>query len=180
MLVCGGPGSGKTTLAGALGAALHLPVVVRDQLKTGYDATHPGLDWASDEVRRVDGSRVFDVFHRVIDAHVDGGVAVVAEASWVWRFAAANLAPRFARSDAVVLHVSVPAEVSAARYRARFEAGERHAAHRDDVFAATVDSGAFPWDDYVPPADLPVPVHRLDGTLPRPELLATAVEALNL
>jgi predicted kinase len=176
--VCGVPAAGKTTLARGLGVALHLPVVVRDDVKTGYADTHPAVDWADPAVRAVHGAATFDVFHRIVDLHLDAGVGLVAEAAWHWAFAVDELAPRFARSHAVVVAVTVPHEESARRYRARFEAGERHPAHRDDAFAHQMDGPDYDWRRYLPPADLPCPQVAVDGTLPPDALLAATLAAL--
>lgn len=176
--VCGIPAAGKTTLARGLGRALHLPVLVRDDLKTGLADTYPDLDWSDPEVRRHAGSRIFDDFHHVIGAILDAGSAVVAEAAWHWPIARTRLAPVIQRSRATVVSVRLDPAVSAARYRARFERGERHPSHQDAAYAAAMDGPSFDWGVYVPPADLPCPVVDVDGGLPPDDLLAATLTAL--
>lgn len=176
--VCGVPAAGKTTLARRLGRALHLPVLVRDDLKTGVADTFPDLDWSDPEVRRTVGGKAFDDFHTLIGAHLAAGSAVVAEAAWHWSFAGARLGPLLARSRATVVHVAVDPATSAARYRARAVTGERHAAHQDAAFADRMDGPGYDGQVYVPPADLPCPVVTVDGTLPPDALLATTLAAL--
>lgn len=176
--VCGVPGAGKTTLARGLGRALHLPVLVRDDLKTGVADTHPDLDWSDPEVRRTVGGRAFDDFHGLIGAYLDTGSALVAEAAWHWPFAGDRLSPLFARSRPTVVHVVVDRATAAARYRRRFEAGERHAVHQDGAFADAMDGPGYDERVYLPPADLPCPVVTVDGGLPADRVLATALAAL--
>lgn len=176
--VCGVPGAGKTTLARGVGAALHLPVVVRDDLKTGVAATRPDIDWSDPEVRARVGGQAFDDFHRVIDAYLDAGSSVVAEAAWHWGVARERLAPRFARSCATIVHVTVDRAVAAARYRARFEAGERHPSHHDGAFADEMDADGYDWQRYLPPADLGMPIVTVDGNLPPADVLTAALAAV--
>lgn len=178
VLVCGVPGAGKTTLARGLGAALHLPVVVRDDVKTGYADTHPGLDWTDPDVRREHGGRTFDAFHAIVDAHLDAGCGVVAEAAWHWRFAATNLVPRMERSRCTLVTVEVPHAVSAARYRARFERGERHRSHHDAAFADQMDGPGYDVEPYRPPDELPARRVTVDGALAAPAVLAAALAAV--
>lgn len=175
VLVCGVPAAGKTTLARGLGAALHLPVVIRDEVKTGYADTHPELDWTDPAVRREHGGRLFDAFHAIVDAHLDAGCGVVAEAAWHWEHATARLVPRMERSTCTLVTVEVPHAVSAARYRARFERGERHRSHHDAAFADEMDGPGFDGRRYLPPVDLPARRVTVDGTLAADAALAAAL-----
>jgi predicted kinase len=176
--VCGGPGAGKTTLARGLGRALHLPVVVRDDVKTGIAHTWDEADWADPAVRARLGGKAFEDFHRIVDAHLDAGCALVAEAAWHWDRARRELAPRFARSRPILVHVEVEPAVAAARYRSRFEGGERHPAHLDGPFADEMDGDGYDWRRYVPPPDLPCPQVSVDGSLAPEDVLAAALDAV--
>ena len=176
--VCGVPAAGKTTLARGLGRALHLPVLVRDDLKTGVADTFPDLDWSDPAIRAEVGGKAFDDFHTLIGAYLDAGSALVAEAAWHWSFAADRLAPLFARSRATVVHVVLDPATSAVRYRARHEAGERHASHQDGAFAAGMDREGYDWRRYVPPDDLPCPLVAVDGSQAPEAVLAAALDAL--
>jgi predicted kinase len=176
--VCGVPAAGKTTLARGLGRALHLPVLVRDDLKTGVADTHPDLDWSDPEVRRTVGGRAFDDFHALIGAYLDTSSGLVAEAAWHWSFARERLGPLLARSRATVVHVALDPATSAARYRARFEAGERHTSHMDGAFAESMDGEGYDWRRYVPPDDLPCRQVTVDGSLPPDQVLAATLAAL--
>ncbi len=173
--VCGVPAAGKTTLARGLGAALHLPVVVRDDVKTGIADTHPTADWSDPSVRGRLASQAFDGFHAAVEAHLDVGSAVVAEAAWLWAISRPHVEPIFRRARTTLLCLELDPALSAARYRARFEAGERHPAHRDGAFADEMDGGAYDWRRYLPPADLPCRQVAVDGSRPAGDVLAAAL-----
>lgn len=176
--VCGVPAAGKTTLARGLGRALHLPVLVRDDLKTGIADTYPTTDWTDPAVRAGLGGRIFDEFHGLIHAYLDTGSALVAEAAWHWSFARERLEPIFDRCDATLVAVRLDPALSAGRYRARFEAGERHSSHQDAAYADAMDGEGYDWRVYLPPPDLPCRQITVDGALPPDELLATTLDAL--
>lgn len=177
--VCGVPAAGKTTLARGLGRTLHLPVLVRDDVKTGIAHTWPDADWSDPAVRQELGGKAFDDFHGLIDAYLDATSSLVAEAARHWSFARARLAPIFQRSRATLVFVALDPATSAARYRARFEAGERHSSHHDGAFAEWMDGEGYDRGRYVPPADLPCPQVTVDGALPPDELLAATLAALS-
>jgi hypothetical protein len=102
----------------------------------------------------------------------------VAEAAWHWELAGAEMLPVIHRSLTTVVHVEVDPVVAAARYRARFEAGERHSSHVDGAFAAQMDGEGYDWRRYLPPADLPCRQIAVDGALPPEELLVATLAAL--
>lgn len=177
--VCGVPAAGKTTLARGLGRALHLPVVVRDDLKTGISDTFPEADWADPAVKQRLAGQAFDGFHAVVAAHLDAGSGVVAEAAWLWAISRPYVEPIFGRARTTLLCVEVDPALSAARYRARHEAGERHPAHRDGVFADEMDGDAYDWGRYVPPPDLAGRQVVVDGSQAPDAVLAAALDALD-
>jgi len=173
------PAAGKTTLARGLGRALHLPVLVRDDVKTGIAHTWPAADWADPAVRQDLGGKAFDDFHGLIGAYLDTTSSLVAEAAWHWSFAPERLAPIFERSQATLVYVALDPATSVARYRARFEAGERHSSHHDGAFADAMVGEGYDQGSYVPPADLPCAQVTVDGALAPDALLATTLAALS-
>jgi predicted kinase len=176
--VCGVPGAGKTTLARSLGLALHLPVVVRDDLKTGIAHTWATADWADPAVRATLGGKAFGDFHRLLLAYLDTTSALVAEAAWNWERARPEILPVFDRSLTTLVHVEVDPAVAAARYRARFAAGERHSSHLDGAFAEEMDGPGYDRRRYLPPDDLPVRRVTVDGSLPPDQVLAATLAAI--
>ena len=85
IVVSGPPGSGKTTLAHKLAAAVGCPAISRDEIKQGMAHAAPGFTGApGDELTR----RTFPVFFAVLDLLLRSGVTTVAEAAFqdhVWR-----------------------------------------------------------------------------------------------
>jgi predicted kinase len=85
VVVAGPPGSGKTTLARRIAAALGCPAISRDEIKQGMAHATPGFAAApGDELTR----RTLPVFFAVLDLLLRAGVTAVAEAAFqdhVWR-----------------------------------------------------------------------------------------------
>jgi predicted kinase len=85
VVVSGPPGSGKTTLAHRLAAAIGCPAICRDEIKEGMAHAVPGFTAGpGDELTR----RTNPVFFAVLDLLLRAGVTTVAEAAFqdrVWR-----------------------------------------------------------------------------------------------
>jgi predicted kinase len=143
LIVVGGPaGSGKTTLAHKLAAALGCPVISRDEIKQGMAHATPGFTGAvGDELTK----RTLPVFFAVLELLLRSGVTIVAEAAFqdhVWR---PRLEPLSGLVRIWVVHCTVAAEVAFERTQRRAshdqfrrvhadpgpgDAAEREAAHR--------------------------------------------------
>ncbi|MBG0565998.1 AAA family ATPase [Actinoplanes aureus] len=122
ILVNGLPGSGKTTLAGKLAAALRLPLVSKDALKESMAAAVPGIPPAAVGVA---ASQVM----WELAAATPGGVLLE---SWWFKprdlgFVRAGL-DRCGGPPTVEVWCDVPAELALARYRLR----RRGALYEDD------------------------------------------------
>ena len=87
IVVTGRPGSGKTTLAKKLGERARLPVISRDEIKEGYVRTM-GVPHA----QLPEGNQAAtDMFFRTVEALLDGGVSLIAEAAFQHRLWSARL-----------------------------------------------------------------------------------------
>ncbi|MFH9352431.1 AAA family ATPase [Kitasatospora sp. NPDC017646] len=158
IVVSGGPGSGKTTLAHALARALGCPAVCRDEVKEGLlHAGAPSPAPSPDEVVR-------DAFFDVLGVLVRAGVSVVAEAAYqdrVWR---PRLEPLAARTELRVVHCRVDPALARRRIAERLATGRHRAAHADrDLLAAPPRAGNL-LDDFTPLSMPGVPRLCVDTT----------------
>ena len=116
IVVSGPPGSGKTTLAHKIAAAVGCPVVSRDEIKQGMAHAAAGFTGApGDELTR----RTFPVFFAVLDLLLRSGVTTVAEAAFqdhVWR---PRLEELRSLAEIRVVHCMVAADVAFARITRR-------------------------------------------------------------
>jgi predicted kinase len=144
--VGGIPGAGKTTLARRLAGALHVPALVRDEIKEGMHVTAGSDDPA--EVHRF-AEAAFVTFWATTRDLVRAGVSVVAEAAYHRDRAGDDLTATAGLADLTLVWCLVEPDVARARYRAR--APLRHPAHADDLMAVRMDHPAFDWSIYDPP-----------------------------
>lgn len=87
IVVTGRPGSGKSTLAKKLGEIAHLPVISRDEIKEGYVRT-----MGAPHAQLPDGNRIAtNMFFQTVEALLDGGVSLVAEAAFQHKLWSARL-----------------------------------------------------------------------------------------
>jgi len=112
IIVTGRQGSGKSTLAAKLARALWMPLVSRDEIKEGYVNTQ-GV--RHDELPPDTNRVVTDLFFRLVDEHLAGGVSVVIEAAFqhgVWEHRMAGLVER---ADVRIVLCTVSTDVAAER-----------------------------------------------------------------
>ncbi|MFJ8477377.1 AAA family ATPase [Kitasatospora sp. NPDC094011] len=148
IVVGGGPGSGKTTLARALALAVGCPLVSRDEVKQGL--LHAGTRAAAPD------EAVRDAFFGVLGVLVGAGVSAVAEAAYQDRLWRPGLAPLAGRTDVRVVHCRVDPALARRRIAARLAADPHRAAHADARLLAAPPGAGNLLDDFTPLA-LPVP-----------------------
>ena len=128
VLVAGPPGSGKSSVAAIVAAGLQWPVVARDALKeTLFEALGVGdRAWS----RRL-GTASWDLLLQVTGWMMATGGPFLLDNNFRGPDPALmDLAAAFGYSVRV-LWCDAPPDVLAARFRARWESGRRHAGHRD-------------------------------------------------
>ena len=110
VVVGGPPGSGKTTLAHALAAAIGCPAVCRDEIKEGMVHADGG------DIRAEPGDpltvRTLPVFFEVLRVLAAAGVTVVAEAAFQDRLWRSGLEPLSGLSELRVVHCTTAAAVA--------------------------------------------------------------------
>lgn len=159
VVVSGAPGSGKTTLAQRLGAALHLPVIARDDLQeVMYDTL--GVTDAASSMRV--GRAAFALLALLADRLVSAGVGALVEANYHQDGLEAQVGPLLHKASVAVIHCDGDPEVIARRYLERAERGERHPAHHDTEAVARLHV-QLATGTYALPS-LAVPVLRVDTT----------------
>jgi predicted kinase len=129
LIVVSGPaGSGKTTLAHAIAAAVGCPAICRDEIKEGMVHATPGfVPGLGDELTR----RTFPVFFGVLDLLVRAGVTTVAEAAFqdhVWR---PRLEPLLDLARLRIVQCVVDPGLAARRVRQRAQDNPLRRAHAD-------------------------------------------------
>ena len=79
IIVCGRPGSGKTTLAGVLSRELRCPLISRDVLKEGYiNTTEKGHAFITPE----ENVGIYNLFFATIELLLDNKITTIAESAF--------------------------------------------------------------------------------------------------
>jgi predicted kinase len=129
LIVVSGPaGSGKTTLAHALAAAVGCPAICRDEIKEGMvHATGEFTAAPGDELTR----RTFPTFFGVLDLLLRAGVSTVAEAAFQDKLWRPRLEPLRTLARIRIVHCVVDGTVAKERMRRRLAANPLRRAHAD-------------------------------------------------
>jgi predicted kinase len=159
VIVSGAPGSGKTTLARRLAAALRLPLISRDGLKEVLYETLGAPDQA---VSRRLGLASFRLLHHVAERLLNAGTGAVIESNFRRGLSEADLARLTAGQRAALVHCEGDPDTIVRRYRERAERGERHPGHHDlevvSLVRQDLAAGVYA------PLALDIPLLRVDTT----------------
>jgi predicted kinase len=129
LIVVSGPaGSGKTTLAHRLAAAVGCPALCRDELKEGMVAATPAfVPFTSDPLTL----RTYDLFFTTIRLFLDHGVTHVAEAAFQHSAWARGLEPLRPLAELRIVRCHVDPDVARIRSEQRRREQPSRAAHDD-------------------------------------------------
>lgn len=128
ILVTGPAGSGKTTLAYALGSALGAPVVSRDAIKEGMAAAEPGFVPATSDPLTM---RTYGTFFANLDLLLRSEVTTVAEAAFQHRLWAEGLAHLDGPADLRVIRCRIDEDLARDRMRRRRAEQSTRSVHAD-------------------------------------------------
>jgi predicted kinase len=128
IIVSGQAGSGKTTLAHELAAAVGCPALCRDEIKEGMVASNPGYVAAVGDPLTM---RTYELFFEAIALFLKAEVTLVAEAAFQhpiwWR----GLEPLTGLATLKIIRCLVPDEVARERQLVRLAAQATRTAHAD-------------------------------------------------
>jgi predicted kinase len=128
VIVSGPAGSGKTTLAHRLAAAIGCPAVCRDEIKEGIVATTPGFVPGPSDPLTV---RSYGLFFAVIRLFLEHGVTHVAEAAFQHPNWERGLEPLLPLAMLRIVRCQVEPEIAQARAEYRRHELHTRAAHDD-------------------------------------------------
>ena len=144
VVVSGAPGTGKTVLATRLSHELGLPLLAKDAIKEAMMET---LTVADREASKQLGAATFRVLFMVSQALLDAGAGIVLEGPFAHPQADAELSALGRGARTMLIHCVAPTELVIARYRERYESGQRHPGHFDGAvlpgLRARVQAGEF-------------------------------------
>ena len=136
IVVCGPPGSGKTTLAHKIATEVGCPAICRDEIKEGMARTVDGFVAGPGDELTI---RTLPVFFGTLDLLVRAGVTTVAEAAFqdrIWRL---GLEPLVAVAEFRIVHCTVPADLAFRRSLRRRKDNPLRSAHPDPDPSDKVD-----------------------------------------
>ena len=159
LIVCGAPGTGKTTLARKLAPALELPLIARDDLKESLFET---LGWSTVAWSERLGGATYELVYLLIERLLEARCSLLVETPFDpdWanpRFQA--LQARYPFQPAQVI-LSARPDLLRQRYARRVDNGERHPGHVDRLWMGQYDMVELERRNR--PLDLDGPVFHVD------------------
>ncbi|MGW2183742.1 AAA family ATPase [Streptomyces sp. NPDC001732] len=158
IVVSGGPGTGKTTLAHELAHTLGCPAIIRDEIKQGMVMSHPGYQSGGDDPLN---HPTLDAFFGTLRVLLEAGVTLVAEAAFQDRLWRPNLEPLTGLAHLRVIRCTTASEVAHDRIAQRAEEDAHRAAHGDQDLLEAIAAGEHSLDSWVP-ISLDVPTLTVD------------------
>jgi predicted kinase len=159
VVVSGGPGTGKTTLAHRLARTMGCPAIIRDEIKQGMVLATPGYRAGGDDPLNYP---TLDAFFGVLKVLLEAGVTMVAEAAFQDRLWRPNLKPLTGLADIRVIRCTVEKSIAHDRITQRTHDTHR-AAHGDRDLLRAIAAGEHSLDSYVP-IRMDVPTLIVDTT----------------
>ncbi|MFF5858269.1 AAA family ATPase [Streptomyces sp. NPDC012751] len=147
IVVSGGPGTGKTTLAHELARVLGCPAIIRDEIKQGMVMSHPGYRGGGGDPLN---APTLHAFFGVLKVLLEAGVTLVAEAAYQDRLWRPNLAPLTGLAHLRVIRCAAGADVAHDRIVRRAEEDAHRAAHGDRDLLRAIAAGEHSLESFVP------------------------------
>ncbi|MFF7189930.1 AAA family ATPase [Streptomyces sp. NPDC008222] len=158
IVVSGGPGTGKTTLAHELARSLGCPAVIRDEIKQGMVMSHPGYRGGGDDPLN---RPALGAFFGTLKVLLEAQVTLVAEAAFQDRLWRPNLEPLTGLAHLRVIRCTTAADVAHDRIVRRTEEDAHRAAHGDQDLLEAIAAGERSLQSFVP-ISLDVPTLTVD------------------
>lgn len=176
VVVSGGSGTGKTTLAHELARMLGCPAIIRDEIKQGMVLSHPGYRSGGDDPLNYP---TLDAFFGVLKVLLKADVTLVAEAAFQDRLWRPNLEPLTGLAHLRVIRCTAHTDIAHDRIVQRVKEDAHRAAHGDQDLLRAISAGEHSLDSWVP-ISLDVPtltVDTSDGYQPGLHAIADFVRA---
>ncbi|MDT0464443.1 AAA family ATPase [Streptomyces gibsoniae] len=158
IVVSGGPGTGKTTLAHELARVLGCPAVIRDEIKQGMVMSHPGYRGGGDDPLN---RPTLGAFFATLKVLLEAGVTLVAEAAFQDRLWRPDLEPLTGLAHLRVIRCTTAADVAHDRIVRRTREDAHRAAHGDHDLLDAIAAGEHSLQSFVP-ISLDVPTLTVD------------------